>query len=85
MVLPLAAVSAGTAARVAPHYNLNIIGVGNPKTAAMEGRHRPSLRAASGQLWINLAEGDYNVATANCFDATAPSSTCPIPIPTAMA
>lgn len=54
-----------------PHYNLNIIGVSNPKTADMDGSNGHVIFVAlDGKSKINLVEGDdYAVLDANAFDS----------------
>ena len=57
-----------------PHYNLNIIGVENPKTAPMTGSDRHTIfvglgRKASVTSSIYLAPGPFDVCDGNAFDA----------------
>ena len=57
-----------------PHYNLNIIGVENPKTAPMTGSDRHTIfvglgRKASVTSNIYLAPGPFDVCDGNAFDA----------------
>jgi hypothetical protein len=54
------------------HYNLNIIGVPQGKTADMTGDNgRRIFVPRSGSAKINLAEGSFNVLDANGTDGTA--------------
>src|SRR6266446_3425463 len=67
-----------------PHYNLNIIGVENPKTDAMTGSDRHTIFVALGAKnsavtsRIYLTPGPFAVCDGNAFDpayaATGPSS-----------
>jgi hypothetical protein len=61
----------GNGAPSGPHYNLNIIGVQNPKTADMDGSNGHVIFVAlSGKSKINLVEGDdYAVLDANGTDS----------------
>jgi len=57
-----------------PHYNLNIIGVENPKTAPMTGSDRHTIfvglgRKSSVASNIYLAPGPFDVCDGNAFDA----------------
>ena len=57
-----------------PHYNLNIIGVENPKTAPMTGSDRHTIfvglgRKASVTSNIYLVPGPFEVCDGNAFDA----------------
>ena len=57
-----------------PHYNLNIIGVENPKTAPMTDSERHTIfvglgRKASVTSSIYLAPGPFDVCDGNAFDA----------------
>jgi hypothetical protein len=72
----------GNGAPSGPHYNLNIIGVENPKTASMDGSSRHTLFVPlQGSCKINLGEGAFNVADGNCFDGDGASFTLPDPDP----
>ena len=57
-----------------PHYNLNIIGVENPKTAPMTGSDRHTIFVGLGKKSsvtsnIYLAPGPFDVCDGNAFDA----------------
>jgi hypothetical protein len=57
-----------------PHYNLNIIGVENPKTAPMTGSDRHTIfvdlgKKSSVASNIYLAPGPFDVCDGNAFDA----------------
>ncbi|MFC7619117.1 hypothetical protein [Microlunatus sp. GCM10028923] len=72
----------GNGAPNGPHYNLNIIGVENPKSASMDGSNRHTIFVPlQGNCRINLAEGAYNVADGNCFDGDGANFTLPDPDP----
>jgi hypothetical protein len=73
---------AGNGAPSGSHYNLNIIGVENPKTADMDGSNRHVIFVPlQGNCRINLAEGDYNVSDGNCFDGDGAEFYLPDPDP----
>jgi hypothetical protein len=73
---------AGNGAPSGSHYNLNIIGVENPKTADMDGSNRHVIFVPlRGNCQINLAEGAYNVADGNCFDGDGAQFYLPDPDP----
>lgn len=67
---------AGNGAPSGPHYNLNIIGVENPKTSPMTGSDRHTIFVALGKkrpetpatsnIW--LTPGDFQVCDGNGFD-----------------
>jgi hypothetical protein len=77
-----AVASAGNGAPSGPHYNLNIIGVENPKTASMDDSNRHTLFVPlQGSCKINLGEGAFNVADGNCFDGDGAQFTLPDPDP----
>jgi hypothetical protein len=64
---------AGNGAPSGPHYNLNIIGVENPKNADMTGSSRHTIFVALGKndsvkTAIYLTEGDFQVCDGNGFD-----------------
>ena len=62
----------GNGAPNGPHYDLNIIGVQNPKTADMTGTDGHSLFVPlQGQCKINLQEGTFSVLDRNCTDGSA--------------
>jgi hypothetical protein len=57
-----------------PHYNLNIIGVENPKTAPLTGSERHTIFVGLGKQSkvtsnIYLAPGSFGVCDGNAFDA----------------
>ncbi len=57
-----------------PHYNLNIIGVENPKTAPLTGSERHTIFVALGKRGaatseIYLTSGEFKVCDGNAFDA----------------
>ncbi len=62
----------GNGAPSGAHYNLNLIGVANPKTADMTGSNRHTIFVPlSGSTKINLSEGDFAVLDGNGTDGTA--------------
>jgi hypothetical protein len=66
------AAHSGNGAPSGPHYNLNIIGVQNPKTADMTGTDGHSLFVPlQGQCKINLQQGAFSVVDRNCTDGSA--------------
>jgi hypothetical protein len=63
----------GNGAPSGPHYNLNIIGVENPKTATLTGSDRHTIFVALGnngtvESKIYLTPGDFQVCDGNAFD-----------------
>jgi len=63
---------AGNGAPSGAHYNLNIIGVKNPKDASLTDTSRHTIFVPlSGNCRINLAMGDYQVVDGNCTDGPA--------------
>jgi hypothetical protein len=67
-----AASGSGNGAPSGPHYNLNIIGVQNPKTADMTNTDGHSLFVPlQGQCKINLQQGAFSVLDRNCTDGSA--------------
>jgi len=65
-------VSAGNGAPSGAHYNLNIIGVKNPKTADMTGSSRHTIFVPlSGSTRILLSEGEFAVLDGNGTDGSA--------------
>lgn len=69
-----APVSAGGINLNGPHYNLNIIGVENPKTAPMTGSDRHTIFVGLGKKSsvasnIYLVPGPFDVCDGNAFDA----------------
>ncbi|HXU63333.1 MAG TPA: hypothetical protein VN962_16660 [Polyangia bacterium] len=63
------------------HYNLNIIGVANPKTTDMTSNGGRIFVPLTGSTKINLSEGDFQVLDANGTDGTA-AFQLPSPDPT---
>ena len=62
----------GNGAPSGPHYDLNIIGVSNPKSVSMTGTDGHSLFVPlQGKCTINLAQGPFSVLDRNCTDGTA--------------
>ena len=81
-LLPTAQATTGNGAPSGPHYNLNIIGVDNPKTSAMDDSNRHTIFVPTqGNCRINLAMGSYNVADGNCFDGDGALFYLPDPDP----
>jgi len=67
-----ASAGSGNGAPSGPHYNLNIIGVQNPKTANMTNTDGHSLFVPlQGQCKINLQQGAFSVLDRNCTDGSA--------------
>ena len=67
-----AASGSGNGAPSGPHYNLNIIGVSNPKTADMTNSDGHSLFVPlKGQCKINLQQGVFSVLDRNCTDGSS--------------
>src|SRR2546422_2914099 len=67
-----ASAGSGNGAPSGPHYNLNIIGVQNPKTADMTSTDGHSLFVPlQGQCKINLQQGAFQVVDRNCTDGSA--------------
>ena len=67
-----AASGSGNGAPSGPHYNLNIIGVQNPKTADMTNTDGHSLFVPlQGKCQINLQQGAFSVLDRNCTDGSA--------------
>lgn len=63
---------AGNGAPSGAHYNLNVIGVSNPKTSSLDDSRRHTIFVPlSGSCQIRLAEGDFTVLDGNCFDGGA--------------
>src|SRR5919206_907906 len=62
----------GNGAPSGPHYDLNIIGVQNPKSADMTGTDGHSMFVPlQGQCKINLQQGSFSVPDRNCTDGSA--------------
>ena len=70
-VSPAPASATGNGAPSGAHYNLNIIGVSNPKSANMTANGHVIFVALSGKTRINLTEGDFAVTDKNGTDGTA--------------
>jgi hypothetical protein len=73
MVTPAFA-QTGNGAPNGPHYNLNIIGVENPKSSTLTGSNRHTIFVALGKRGqvtskIYLTPGDFEVCDGNAFDA----------------
>ena len=67
-----AAGGSGNGAPSGPHYNLNIIGVQNPKSASMTDTDGHSLFVPlQGKCTVNLQEGSFSVLDRNCTDGSA--------------
>jgi hypothetical protein len=82
LVVPTVGASAGNGAPSGAHFNLNIIGVENPKKASMDDSNRHTIFVPlQGNCRINLAEGDFNVADGNCFDGDGAEFFLPDPDP----
>jgi hypothetical protein len=72
----------GNGAPSGPHYNLNLMGVQNPKSADMTNTDGHSLFVPlSGGCKINLEQGSFSVLDRNCTDGSARFS-LPNPDPT---
>ncbi len=61
----------GNGAPSGAHYNLNIIGVENPKSANMSANGHVIFVPLSGKTKINLTPGDFQVTDKNGTDGTA--------------
>ena len=64
----------GNGAPSGPHYNLNIIGVENPKNSTLTGSNRHTIFVDLGRNGtvtsnIYLTPGDFKVCDGNAFDA----------------
>ena len=70
-VLPAPASATGNGAPSGAHYNLNIIGVENPKSANMTASGHVIFVALSGKTKINLTPGEFDVIDKNGTDGTA--------------
>jgi hypothetical protein len=67
-----ASTSTGSGAPSGTHYNLNLVGVANPKTATMTGSDGHTMFVPlSGSCKMNLAEGAFKVTDRNCTDGSA--------------
>jgi hypothetical protein len=72
----------GNGAPSGSHYNLNIIGVKNPKTSSMDDSQRHTLFVPLvGNCQISLVVGDYQVVDGNCFDGDGATFQLPNPDP----
>lgn len=61
----------GSGAPHRAHFNLNIIGVSNNKTASMtDGKGRALFVPLTGSCEIDLSQGSYRVLDGNCTDGT---------------
>lgn len=80
LIFSVVPVSAGNDAPNGPHYNLNLIGVENPKTADMTNNdgHRIFV-PLNGNTKILLAPGDFNVLDANGTDSDGAKFQLPVP------
>ncbi|MFM2183119.1 MAG: hypothetical protein RJB61_1413 [Actinomycetota bacterium] len=77
--LGAASTSAGNGAPSGNHYNLNIIGVSNPKKTTMTDTQRRTIFVPLvGNCKIMLGEGAFTVVDGNCTDGT---STFQLPAP----
>lgn len=74
--------STGNGAPSGSHYTLNVIGVSQDKTAAMDGNNGSRIFVPlSGKAKINLKEGDFGVLDANGTDADGATFSLPNPDP----
>ena len=69
--MPLVTGATGSGAPSGAHYNLNIIGVSNPKNANMTASGHVIFVPLSGKTKINLYPGDFEVLDKNGTDGTA--------------
>lgn len=85
LALTLGVSGAGNGAPSGSHYNLNIIGVSNPKKAAMDDSNRHTIFVPlRGSCQIGLAQntpGTYGVLDGNCFDGDGAEFRLPDPDP----
>ena len=71
----------GNGAPSGPHYNLNIIGVDNPKNPPMDDTSRHTIFVPlTGRCNIDLQMGDYRVLDGNCFDGDGAAFRLPNPV-----
>ncbi|MFM8310383.1 MAG: hypothetical protein ACKOAZ_00630 [Ilumatobacteraceae bacterium] len=78
--LGAASTSAGNGAPSGSHYNLNIIGVSNPKKTSMTDTQRRTIFVPlSGNCKILLAMGSFSVLDGNCFDGDGAEFQLPAP------
>jgi len=81
-MVPTLAGATGNGAPSGAHYNLNIIGVQNPKTAAMtDSSGHVIFVNLSGTTKIGLTEGDFAVLDANGTDGNGAKFQLPNPDP----
>lgn len=74
--------STGNGAPSGSHYTLNVIGVSQDKTAAMDGNNGSRIFVPLwGKAKINLTEGDFGVLDANGTDADGATFSLPNPDP----
>ncbi len=74
--------STGNGAPSGSHYTLNVIGVSQDKTAAMDGNNGSRIFVPlEGKAKINLTEGDFGVLDANGTDANGAEFSLPNPDP----
>lgn len=74
--------STGNGAPSGSHYTLNVIGVSQDKTAAMDGNNGSRIFVPlEGKAKINLKEGDFGVLDANGTDADGATFSLPNPDP----
>ena len=74
--------STGNGAPSGAHYDLNIIGVENPKSSPMTGSNTHVIfTPLKGGCKINLSEGDFSVLDGNCTDGSAAGFQLPNPDP----
>ncbi len=80
--LATGSVMAGNGAPSGAHYNLNVIGVEQPKTASMDDTSRHTIFVPlNGGCQIKLTEHDFGVLDGNCFDGDAATFALPNPDP----
>lgn len=91
LVVPLTAVTAGNGAPRGAHFNLNIIGVSQPKTQPLDDTNRHTIFVPlKGNCSIGLQQGpdvsgnpqsDFQVVDGNCFDGDGAQFRLPDPDP----
>jgi hypothetical protein len=84
MVFAALPVSAGNGAPNGAHYNLNIHGVSNPKTAAMDDSSGHSIfvpEYGNAKIWLTSSgmSSDFQVVDANAFDSDGAEFMLPLP------
>lgn len=78
--LGAASTSAGNGAPSGSHYNLNVIGVSNPKKTSMTDTQRRTIFVPlSGNCKILLSMGSFSVVDGNCFDGNGANFRLPAP------